>query len=353
MIMKVGTAREIAAKWVMQNMSEESWFRGAYFSGSTVGLSRDDELPLASDVDVVVVTAFDDPPLKLGKFVHSGVLIEITYVPWNQLQSADDVLTNYHLAGSFRVNTIFADPTGQLKKLYENVSQRFAEEVWVRQRCEHARQRIETGLKSINTSDPWHDQVTGWLFPTGVTTHVILVAALQNPTVRLRYVKARNVLMEYGYDAVYEELLELLGVWDLSAEQVEGHVDALERTFDAAVSVAKTPFFFSSDITEDSRQIAIDGSRELIRSGFHREAMFWIVATFARCHKIFDADGSEELKTEHAPAFEAVVADLGIRTSEDLIQRAEDVLVYLPKLMEITEAILLDNPNMVRKGYSR
>jgi hypothetical protein len=29
--------------------------------------------------------------------------------------------------------------------------------------------------------------LNAWLFPTGVTCHVLLVAALRNPTVRLRY----------------------------------------------------------------------------------------------------------------------------------------------------------------------
>jgi hypothetical protein len=349
--MKVGTARAIAAEWVMLHLSEEPWFRGAYFSGSTIHLNENEEMSAASDMDVVVAMARDETPLKLGKFRYEGVLIEITYLSWSKLQSGEDVLTDYHLAGSFRVNTIISDPTGHLEKLQHDVSVHFTEETWVLRRCENARLRIEHGLKSIHPQDPWHDQVTSWLFPTGVTTHVILVAALQNPTVRLRYLKVRDVLKEYGYEDVYSELLKLLGVWDMTAEQVELHLRALEQTFDAAVSVSRTPFFFSSDITAEARPIVIDGSRDLIRSGFHREAVFWMVATFARCHKIFEVDGSDEIQLKHRPAFDAMVADLGIFSTNDLTRRAEDVLDFLPRLWETAELIISANQHIYKKKH--
>ncbi|MBV9140822.1 MAG: hypothetical protein JO115_07880 [Pseudonocardiales bacterium] len=51
--MRVGTARAAAVRWVMCHARREGGFRGAYFSGSTVGSPDDAELPAASDVDVV------------------------------------------------------------------------------------------------------------------------------------------------------------------------------------------------------------------------------------------------------------------------------------------------------------
>jgi hypothetical protein len=44
----------------------------------------------------------------------------------------------------------------------------------VRRRCQHAERRIVDGLGRLDASGPFHDQVTAWLFPTGVTTHVLL-----------------------------------------------------------------------------------------------------------------------------------------------------------------------------------
>lgn len=344
---KVGSARTAATKWVMHHASLEACFHGAYFSGSTVGLPDDAELSAASDIDVVIVTTHAEPPLKLGKFIYDGILVEATYLSWNEIASVNGVLTSYHLAGSFRVDSIIADPTGDLRRLQTQVSRHFAERVWVRRRCENARQKIENALQAIDTSAPLHDLVTSWLFPTGVTTHVLLVAALRNPTVRLRYLAARDVLTKYGHADLYPDLLKLLGCAHLTPQRVEHHLDKLALAFDTAAAVAKTPFFFSTDITATTRQIAIDGSRELIRVGCHREAVFWIVATFARCHKILVADASPDLQRLFAPDFEAFIADLGITSTDSFIRRAEDVMQFLPKLWETTEAILFANSGIV------
>ncbi|GGF91029.1 hypothetical protein [Paenibacillus abyssi] len=344
--MRVGTARAAAAEWVMQHASTEAGFMGAYFSGSTIGLPDELVMSEASDIDVVVVTEKAEPPPKIGKFVYRTTLIEITYLSWNQLASIEDVLTSYHLAGSLRMDTIISDPTGKLRRVQTQVSQHFAERVWVRRRCENARQKIEYGLRAIDISAPWHDQITAWLFPTGITTHVLLVAALRNPTVRLRYLAAHNVLNEYGHIDFYPELLRLLGCDHLTPRHVEHHLDELARTFDVTTAKAKTQFFFSTDITITARPIAIDGSRELIRAGYHREALFWIVATFARCHKILAVD-APDLQLQLAPAFDAIVADLGITSSDSIIRRAENVIHFLPRLWETTEDLLLANPGIV------
>jgi hypothetical protein len=346
--MRVESAITAATEWVIQHAIKEEGFQGAYFSGSTIGMPRDAELSPSSDVDIVIVTNAEEPPLKLGKFFYQGVLLEVTYLSWNQLSSAEEVLTSYHLAGSFRVNTIIADPTGRLRSLQSKVSRHFADKQWVRCRCENVMKKIENGLRSIDTSVPYYDLVTSWLFPTGITTHVILVAALRNPTVRRRYAAAREVLTEYGQSDFYQELIELLGCGHMTPQRVEEHLDQLAITFDTAADVAKTPFFFSTDITIQARPIAIDGSRELIRCGLHREAVFWIAATFARCHKILASDAPSEIQRALIPAFENLVADLGITSNQDFIDRAENALRFLPRLWEITEEILLKNPSIVK-----
>lgn len=342
--LKAKQARSNAADWVYSHARHEQGYGGAYFSGSIIGLSDDTNLAVSSDVDIVVVLE-EEPQLKLGKFFYKGTLLEVTYLSWEQLASARNVLTSYHLAGSFRVNTIIDDPTGRLHHLQAEVAKHFSEYRWVRRRCENAKQKVENGLRSIDPTAPFHEQIMAWLFSTGVTTHVILVAALQNPTVRKRYVAARKVLAEYEHNALYNSLLELLGCATMTPEQVEYHLTQLSSTFDQAVAVSKTPFFFRTDITEATRPIAIDGSYDLIKTGNHREAVFWIVATFARCHMILAAD-APTLHHEYLPAFEAIVRDLGITAIHDIPDRAEEVLHFLPTLWEVTEDILSKNPNI-------
>jgi hypothetical protein len=336
----VRVARELAADWVTRHAGREPDFLGAYLIGSSVTLLDDADVPLGSDIDVVVITSASPAPPKPGKILHAGALLDVTVLSWLTLSSADEVLASYHLAAGLRVDKIVADPTGRLRTLQEYVAKHFAEEVWVRRRCENVRERIETGFHGIDASESWPDQVMSWLFPTGQTAHVLLVAALRNPTVRLRYRAAREVLDQYDRSSLYPALLGLLGCAELTADRVEHHVAGLARTFDAAAAAAQTRFFFSSDITSVARPTAIDASRELIRAGDHREAMFWIVATYARCNKILAADGSQAMRRQFAGAFSEVLADLGIASTRDLLARARSVRLFLPELASHADAIL-------------
>ncbi|MDH6114185.1 hypothetical protein P3T36_000586 [Kitasatospora sp. MAP12-15] len=345
--MDIQTARGAAADWVKREGQRYEGYRGAYFSGSTVALAPDAALPVGTDVDIMLVTDKPVEGLKLGKFEHQGVLLEVTHLSWEQLWPAPAALANYHLAGGLSRDTVIDDPTGELRELQAQVARSFADEPWVRRRCESVRQKIETSLRSLDTTAPWHDQVTNWLFPTGVTTHLLLVAALRNPTVRLRYLRARDVLAEYGLTDQYPGLLRMTGCQNLTADRVEYHVDALARTFDAASANARTPFFFSTDITPAARPIAIDASYELARRGDHREAMFWIVATFARCHKILAADAPDRGHAL-APAFEEVLADLGITSPSDLLAKAKETVAALPALWETAQEILAANRDITR-----
>jgi len=344
--MKVGEARAAAVDWAANYLSREAGYMGAYFSGSAVGLPDDAEMSAGSDIDVMAVLDREEPPVKPGKLIHRGALIEVSYLSRRQVSSAEDVLSSYHLAAGFRTDTIFDDPTGLLRSVQREVSRHFAERAWVRRRCDNVLQTIRMGLGSIDPSAAWHDQVTSWLFPTGITTHLLLVAALRNPTVRLRYLAAYQVLRTYGRADFYPRLLKLLGCDGFSPRRVEAHLEELVRTFDAASAVAKTPFLFRSDITAAARPIVVDGSRELIRQGFHREAVFWMAATFARCHKIFAADAPELLPV-HAPSFDAIVADLGIRSWSDIRRRTDEVIDFLPSLWEVAEEIVSENAEIV------
>lgn len=341
--MTIGNAKRLATQWVLETALCHPSFLGAYFSGSTVGMADSDELSPFSDVDVVLVMDIPQAPLKLGKFTYHGAMLEITTFAWHEISNAQEVLTHYHLAGSFRMDTIICDPTGCLHALQAEVATHFAEPSWVRRRCENVRQKIMQGLTYVNPKASYADKVNAWLFPTAITAHLILVAALRNPTVRLRYVRSAEVLRAAGHGDFHMEMLNLLGCTHLSPQRVHAHVDALELCFDAAVAAAKTLFPFSSDISHAARPIAIDASRTLIDNGLHHEAIFWIGATFARCHTILAEDAPIEVQQSFMPAFVAFMADLGISCEEDFIRRKEATLQFLPKIWDVAEDIISKN----------
>jgi hypothetical protein len=255
--MQVRDARALAARWVADHAAEVPGFAGALLGGSTAWLPDDAELPATSDVDVMVVTGDPAAPPDRRKRRYGGALLEVTVLPWTQLRSPEQVLASYHLAGLLRAGAVLADPTGRLAELQAATARDFAKRVWVRRRCRNAEQRILDGLGHLDPSAPLPAQVLTWVFPTGVTTHVLLTAGLRNPTVRLRYLAVRTLLGDYGRLAFHEELLALLGCAQLPRERVGQHLAAMTAAFD---------------------------------QGHHREAVFWIVVTYARCLAILTRD---------------------------------------------------------------
>lgn len=344
--MLVRHAKDVARQWVIEEARKIPGFCGAFFHGSINWLSDDAVLPATSDVDVMVVLAESLPSEKLGKILHRDVLLEISYLPSDQLQSADVVLGQYHLAGSFSTASVIQDPSGQLTALQGAVAKDYAKRRWVYRRCEHARDKVLTGHSSMIESIPFHDQVVAWLFPAGVTTHVLLAAGLRNPTVRRRYAAVRELLVDYGHHGFYDTLLDMLGCRQMSRERVEHHLAAMTDAFDATKEVIETPFFFASDISDIARPGAIDGSWELIERGHHREAIFWIVATYSRCQKVFHHDAPVAMQDRFEPGYRRLVGELGITSFADLQRRNDQVKALLPSVWEVAEAIIAANPEI-------
>ncbi|WP_319461318.1 hypothetical protein [Micromonospora sp. RTP1Z1] len=334
--MNLGEARAVAVDWVREHARREPGVRGAFFSGSTVGLPEDVVLPASSDVDVLLVR--DEPAAKVGKFRHRGVLLEVSTLTWEDLGSPEGVLGSWVFAPCFRTDTVILDPAGRLAAMRDRVAAGFADPVWVRRRCAGVRARVEDGLRVLDATAPLHEQVLAWLFPTSVVAVLPVVAALRNPTVRRRYVLAGEVLAAHGLGERYPELLALLDGGGVGPERVRGHLAGLAATFDEAARVARTRFAFSADISAAARPVVVDGSAELIGAGAHREAMFWIVATYARCHAILAADAPER-EVALRPAFDAAVADLGVASAPRRRRRADEVLASLPRWQTMAEAI--------------
>jgi hypothetical protein len=342
----VKEAKAVARQWVMEEASKTPGFTGAYYAGSIAWLPDDVTLPPSSDLDVMVVLADPNPADKLGKFVYQGALLEVTYLPGNLFQTPDRILGDYHLAASFSRPGIILDPSGRLAQLQTAVSRDYAKRRWVRKRCAQARDNVLGRIETLNASAPFHDQVTAWLFGTGVTTHVLLVAGLKNPTVRRRYVAARELLAEFGQLDFYETLLALLGCAQMSRTCVGQHLVALAAVFDVAKTVIRTPYRFAADISDIARPVAIDGSREMIESGFHREAIFWMVATYSRCQHVLYQDAPLEVQERFSIGYRQILGDLGIISFADLAQRCAQVKAFLPRVWEMAETIMAANPGI-------
>ena len=331
------TARDIAANWVDTAGVHAPGCVGAFLHGSINWLRDDALVPATSDVDVMLVLADNAPLYRPGKLRHRGVLLEISSLPLAEIADAETVLGNAHLAGSLQAPSVLADPTGRLCDLHREVARHYEDEYWVLRRCVDVEAKMRRQVPAPGA--PLRDQVNAWLFPTGLTTHLLLVAGLRNPTVRLRYLAVREMLEADGRMDVYAGLLDDLGVASMTRQRATTHLRELEAAFRDAAQVIRSPFFFAADISEAGYPVAIEGARELIRRGDHREAIFWLAATAVRCQHVLAQD-APHLLGRHAAGFLTLLSDLGIRDPVDLVARRDAMLGRLPERWNVAREII-------------
>jgi hypothetical protein len=261
----------------------------------------------------------------------------------DQLQSPEQVLGDYHLAPSFRTAKIMFDPLGHLSPLLAAVSRDYNKRRWVRRRTIDARDKILIHLRSIDEAAALPDQVIACLFAAGVTTHVLLAAGLRNPTIRARHVAVRELLADFGYLEFHERLLGLLGSATISRERVSRHLATLTEIFDVAKRAVSTPFSFVTDISDSARPIAIDGGFDLIRHGYHREAMFWVGVTHSRCQKVLSSDAPGDLTRSFKDSYQELAGDLGVPAFAEIKRRCAEIERMVPGVCELAERIMAAN----------
>lgn len=347
-VMKVRDARVMAKEWIGQEAVKWAGFQGAVFHGSINWLSEDADIPASSDVDILVVldnhppqTSGKNPPPSLqGKSLYRNLLLEVSWIAAGEVQTPEQLLVRYPLAASFKSENILSDPTGRLTTIGRAITAKYTDPYWIEQRCRDASANVQRFMDQLDKAQPLHDQVTSWLFAKGALTHILLTAGLKNPTVRKRYVNTRQLLATYNALDLYERLLALSGFSQLSVQDVERHLTALTDVYDTAATFIRTPYRFAADISQAARPVVIDGSRELIDAGFHREAMFWIVATFCRCRHVLQQDASLEVRNLYEEAFTQLLVELNILTFTDRQLGNQQVRAILPEIEEMAQTII-------------
>lgn len=337
--MRAGEAKAIARQWVADVAARAPGFAGAFFHGSINDVPDDAELAPWSDIDIGVAGALPAGACG-GKRAYRGVLLDVAYFPPALLLDAASVLADYRLAPSFARDSVIGDPAGALREMHARVAPAFAEPRWVSARCDDAVANAMRYAASAASATTFEDAAMAWLFANGVLTHIVLAAALRNPTVRTRYAAARPLLQAHGHAAVYAAMLASLGVASIPAADARRHLDAMTQAFDAAARVADgTPFPFAADIAPAARPVAVDGSAGLIARGLHREAMFWIAVTAARCRMILLV-AAPLVAAKHETPFRALFASMGIRSLGDVRAGIETVRALAPRVRDVAASII-------------
>jgi hypothetical protein len=325
-------AREAALDWLTTTGVGIPGFSGAWLAGSVAWLPERANVPAWSDVDVMIALGDEAPP-KIGKLRHQGVLLEISFIAAREV-TVEALKANYRVACSFVQGLILADPSGELTRTQAELGSTFWTADAVCDRVRQARAAAETGLTPASMPDSrsqaWQ---TMWVFPAGLPTHMVLLGMGWNPTVRRRYETAQAAFAQAGQLELYEDLLAATGYGPLSRSDVIDHWEATSMLFDlAAPHSALATSFFASDISTVARPISIDGTRDSIERGFHREALFWLVATQARSLAILEEVAPDLITASVTSQFLSLVNGVGIATPADRAHRSAAILALLPAI---------------------
>jgi hypothetical protein len=357
----VGDAKAAADEWVRGLSSDLSGFVAAYLCGSVCARKDGDMFKDTSDVDIRVVVegVVPDPflyprhPMAQRKFRFRGVILEPTSVSWDSLRNADVVLADRYLSPPLAHACIVSDPRGVLHTLQRAVSREFSKRYWIRKRCEQSSASAIAVCRLLGTPPPLvvYDPVAlnaayVFIFALIDAALIPILAGLQEPTTRKCLVTSSDTLQRYGWNHLAEKLVRLLGSSELTVHQVAVQLDALQRAFDRAVEVHRTPFYGDFDITEDARAIVMEGARELAAS-HPREAMHWILFNRIIAQSALMNDAPSGERELHSADFRSLLGMLGVENDDDLLNRAEAIQQALPLLMEAAEDIVARNPNAV------
>jgi hypothetical protein len=187
-------------------------------------------------------------------------------------------------------------------------------------------------------------QVFDLYYAVFLLSEILPVADLRDPTVRKSFVLAQEILQKQGRLDLQEAMFALLGCQAMSRTDVEALFAVYTEAFDQASLFLRTPFFFSSEVSANSRPVSVGGVREIIDSGLHREAMFWMMAIYSIAVKVMQNDAPDAEKAAHLQQYRQQLADLGLRTKADIIDRAEQLKALAPTFMEVAEKIMDYNP---------
>ncbi len=345
--MNIGAAKAIARRWLAEEWEGKPGFLGAIYCGSTNWKSDETEYVPPSDIDILIWV--DGETRTLDRVYQDGVILQPSVLPYSRLsRTPEEILSDFRIASHFSVPSIIADPTGHLTMLHQGVAPEYARRTWVRARCERVRTRIDEILDTwlapdLETDELWM-QVFDLYYAVFLLSEILPVADLRDPTVRKAFVLSREILAKQGRLDLQEAMFALLGCQQMSRTDVETHFAVYAEAFDQASMFLRTPFFFSADVAADSRPVSVGGVREIIDSGLHREAMFWMIAIYSVAVKVMQNDAPDAEKTAHLAQYRQQMGELGLRSKEDIIARVAQLKTLVPAFMEVAEQIMDCNP---------
>jgi hypothetical protein len=353
--MTVKEVKAIAKEWVEKRAAELPDFFGAYSVGSINHMNEDDLFPSSSDIDLRIIVGRELPSgleRITGEFrqqliPYEGVLLEPIYIGGGKTPIPEKLLRNTN-AYHWSVPNVVLDPSGQITRVQDEATRCFSEKRWVLERCNWAKQFAVGAIKearsdSLNLSG--YNDINllrlGWFWVFGLCFFVQIpcIADLKGITNRRAFMLSRQTLEKYGESRLFQEMLAILGSFELTESAVREKYRENIEAYEYAMKVIRTPSRGDFDICETARPMITGGSSELIDSGYYKEAMYRIVMERCWFQNAIDNDAPQNEKAMYRERWEALRASLGYAAETDLERKMATTEALIPEVMKVAERI--------------
>jgi hypothetical protein len=349
--MKVRQAIELTREWGDLDGRKIPGFCGAYLVGGINAMSPDAPFPSYCDVDLhIVLRSGGKDSQENLELAYRGLILECGFKGLGEYALPEVVLANPHIAPNLVVNSILADPTGQLTEIQQMVAQEFARRKWVIARCDYEKKRAVEHLEKLRQANTPTEVITQLIWYANFLSGLIAVASLATPTHRKGLVLMQNLLQKQGRLDLHENLLDVLGYKYFSREKVAFYLQECAITFDRAIEVKRTPSFWDIKLHPHLRPYAILGAQEMIDEGYHREAMFWIEMFFAISLFAILNDAPDLEKPRFQTTFKQLLSDRGLITPREWQYHKDQADNLKNEFFNIADDIVEHNPKIIDDG---
>jgi hypothetical protein len=343
--MKVSQAKQIARQWALEQVAASPAIQYVFLAGSVNHLKDSDMLPSESDVDIYLVVDDDQlPEATQRKFEYHGILLEPSYHPKSAFSSPSRVLENFIYAFHLSVPSVVYDPNSKLTSIQKEVEAGYADLHWVELRCQRIMDNaFQQHIPNFLNAAQLYQRTFAFIFITNCAIQLPLAATLRPPTVKRALMFFRDLCEKSSAQALHESYLKLLGSASMEKRQIQDYLSRCTAAFDFAIPIRKTVFPLSHCATEEERTYLIGGSDYLIRAGYFKDSIPWILLTWSVAVNVMQIDGRPEAVKSLILDYQRFLVDLGLVTDTDIQTKALEAKLVMEQSMNLAKSIIASN----------
>ena len=344
--MNVGQAIELAKDWVDTIGRHVPGFCGAHLMGGLTYTPQEALFADYKDIDLNIVVQ-GAPGYEVRDVFYQGRILEYGTVSADRYRSPEVVLSDVELASNLAADSILADPLGMLAELRRTVAKAYPRRKWVVARCDQLKNSASQSVAELSQASSAGAALSRVIFLIRDLAGLVAVAGLRPPTNRRSLILMREILAQAGQSTLYDDVLGVFGVAQMSRAQVELCLFQCAVAFDKAVEVTRTPIPYQFKMHAYVKPYVIAGAQEMIDAGSHREAMLWIAVSILLANTAIQIDAAEADRPAFQQMANQLASELGLDTMETVKARLQQAQALADGVFKASDEIVSRNPEII------